>query len=184
MTLLLADDDDVYRERLARAIGARGHSVITARNGEEAILLSSQSEMDAAILDLKMPEHNGIDVLRAIMKSRPHMRILIHTGYGSIATAMEAVRLGAIDYLIKPTDVDSLLSALDPNQEELPKPPQCPHQVWRELSGNTSNGSSPTVTATLAKLHASSDCIADPCKESFRNFRRIDDARRWMQRRA
>ena len=121
MTLLLADDDDVYRERLARAIGARGHSVITARNGEEAILLSFQSEMDAAILDLKMPEHNGIDVLRAIMKSRPHMRILIHTGYGSIATAMEAVRLGAIDYLIKPTDVDSLLSALDPNQEELAK---------------------------------------------------------------
>lgn len=121
MTLLLADDDDVYRERLARAIGARGHSVITARNGAEAILLSSQSEMDAAILDLKMPEHNGIDVLRAIMKSRPHMRILIHTGYGSIATAMEAVRLGAIDYLIKPTDVDSLLSALDPNQEELAK---------------------------------------------------------------
>jgi two-component system response regulator RegA len=92
-----------------------------ARNGAEAILLRTEGEMDAAILDLKMPQQNGIDVLRAIMKSRPHMRILIHTGYGSIATAMEAVRLGAIDYLIKPTDVDRLLGALERNEEEIAK---------------------------------------------------------------
>lgn len=115
MTLLLADDDEVYRLRLARALTARGHEVITARDGAEAILLSGQREMDAAILDLKMPRHNGIDVLRAIMQSRPQMRVVIHTGYGSIATAMEAVRLGAADYLIKPTDVDALLEALERN---------------------------------------------------------------------
>lgn len=113
MTLLLADDDEAYRLRLARAITARGHEVIMAHDGAQALLLSERHDIDAAILDLKMPNYNGIEVLRAIMQSRPDMRILIHTGYGSIATAMEAVRLGAVDYLIKPTDVDALLGALE-----------------------------------------------------------------------
>ena len=112
MTLLLADDDEAYRLRLARALTARGHEVIMANDGAQAVLLSERQDIDAAILDLKMPHHNGIEVLRTIMQSRPDMRILIHTGYGSIATAMEAVRLGAMDYLIKPTDVDALLYAL------------------------------------------------------------------------
>jgi two-component system response regulator RegA len=112
MTLLLADDDEAYRLRLARALTARGHEVIIANDGAQAIQLSEREDIDAAILDLKMPHHNGIEVLRAMMQLRPGMRILIHTGYGSIATAMEAVRLGAVDYLIKPTDVDALLSAL------------------------------------------------------------------------
>lgn len=112
MTLLLADDDEAYRLRLARALTTRGHEVIMAHDGAEAIQLCEREDIDAAILDLKMPHHNGIEVLRALMQSRPGMRILIHTGYGSIATAMEAVRHGAVDYLIKPTDVDALLSAL------------------------------------------------------------------------
>jgi two-component system response regulator RegA len=113
MMLLLADDDETYRLRLARALTNRGHEVISARDGDEATRLSHQHDFDAAILDLKMPGRNGIDVLRAIMQHRPQMRILIHTGYGSIATAMEAVRLGAVDYLIKPTDADALLTALE-----------------------------------------------------------------------
>lgn len=112
MTLLLADDDEAYRLRLARALRARGHEVIMAIDGTHAIQLSERQKFDAAILDLKMPHHNGIEVLRAIRQSQPGMRILIHTGYGSIATAMEAIRLGAVDYLIKPTDVDALLTSL------------------------------------------------------------------------
>ncbi|MFM2220829.1 MAG: hypothetical protein RLZZ553_577 [Verrucomicrobiota bacterium] len=119
MILLLADDDETYRLRLARALTDRGHEVVMARDGEEAIILSEREDIDAAILDLKMPRQNGIEVLRTIMQSRPDMRILIHTGYGSIASAMEAVRLGAIDYLIKPTDVDTLLNALRPQNQEI-----------------------------------------------------------------
>lgn len=112
MTILLADDDEAYRLRLARALAARGHEVIMAHDGAQAVMLSERHDIDAAILDLKMPHHNGIEVLRAIMLTKPGTRILIHTGYGSIATAMEAVRLGAMDYLIKPTDVDALIGAL------------------------------------------------------------------------
>jgi two-component system response regulator RegA len=117
MTILLADDDEVYRQRLARALIARGHEVIIARDGAEAIELSNKPDLQSVILDLKMPYHDGIEVLRAIIQSRPQLRILIHTGYGSIASAMEAVRLGAVDYLIKPTDVDALLNALCDDSE-------------------------------------------------------------------
>ncbi|MFM2170067.1 MAG: hypothetical protein RI957_296 [Verrucomicrobiota bacterium] len=123
MTILLADDDDAYRLRLARALTTRGHTVITARDGDEAIRISEEQHIDSAILDLNMPRRNGIDVLRAIMLKRPQMRILIHTGYGSIATAMEAVRLGATDYLIKPTDTDQLLAVLDRKDRGIDRSP-------------------------------------------------------------
>lgn len=113
MKILLADDDDAYRLRLARALQSRGHVVVCACDGAEAIQLSHDATIGVAILDLKMPHHSGIEVLRALMQARPELRVLIHTGYGSIASAMEAVRLGAIDYRIKPTDVDALLAALE-----------------------------------------------------------------------
>jgi two-component system response regulator RegA len=118
MNILLADDDEAYRLRLARALQARGHVVVSACDGAEAIQFSNQPAIEVAILDLKMPHHSGIDVLRSIMQSRPEMRVLIHTGYGSIASAMEAVRLGAIDYRIKPTDVDALLAAFETDGSE------------------------------------------------------------------
>jgi len=128
MKILVADDDDAYRLRLARALEARGHDVITARDGAEAMHLGECTTMDAAILDLKMPCHDGIEVLRQMIQKHPDLRILIHTGYGSIASAMEAVRLGAIDYRIKPTDVDALISALQQQapDEELPLPLKTP----------------------------------------------------------
>jgi len=112
MKILLADDDAPYRERLARALIHRGHEVAQAHDGNHALFLAADHDIEAAILDLKMPGKNGIEVLRAMIKGRPELRIIIHTGYGSIASAMEAVRLGAKDYLIKPTDADALLAAI------------------------------------------------------------------------
>ena len=109
MRILLADDDDVFRQRLARALGERGHEVIQAATGKEALALTLAGAPEAALLDLKMPEMNGLEALRHMMLARPALAVVILTGYGSIPTAMEAVRLGALDYLIKPTDVDRIL---------------------------------------------------------------------------
>lgn len=112
MNILLADDDSAYRQRLARALTARGHQVTQAVDGAEALEMLSDHDIEAAILDLKMPQQNGLEVLRSILIVRPGLRVLIHTGYGSIASAMEAVRLGACDYCIKPTDIEKLLDSL------------------------------------------------------------------------
>ena len=150
MNILLADDDSAYRQRLARALTARGHCVKQAVDGAEALELLRDHDIEAAILDLKMPQQNGLEVLRSILIIRPGLRVLIHTGYGSIASAMEAVRLGACDYCIKPTDIEKLLDSLatqttSPVPEiELPTPSlervewEHIHRVIADCHGNIS----------------------------------------------
>jgi len=114
--ILLADDDDVFRQRLARALVERGHQVIQAAIGKAALEWTLAEAPEDAVLDLKMPRMNGLEALREMMTARPALAVVILTGYGSIPTAMEAVRLGALDYLIKPTDVERILAVfLDPH---------------------------------------------------------------------
>lgn len=113
-SLLLVDDDAVYRERLAKAIEARGYEVRTAGDAEEAVALAEAESPEFAVLDLRMPGESGLDLLRRLHALDPTTRILMLTGYGSIATALEAVRHGAIHYLTKPADVDDILAAFDP----------------------------------------------------------------------
>lgn len=110
--LLIADDDSQFRDRLARALRQRGFSVTTASTGHEAVAIAQDMELDAALLDLRMPALEGLPCLAKLLELHPHARIIILTGYGSIATAMEAVRLGAYDYLTKPTDMDRILEVL------------------------------------------------------------------------
>lgn len=150
MNILLADDDAAYRQRLARALIVRGHLVTQAADGAEALELLTDPAIEAAILDLKMPQQNGLEVLRAILADRPTLRVLIHTGYGSIASAMEAVRLGACDYCIKPTDVEKLLESIAPQapvptaEIDLPTPSlervewEHIHRVIADCHGNIS----------------------------------------------
>jgi len=159
MKILLAEDDEAYRLRLARALSQRGHEVLQAAHADQAIQFIADPALEAAILDLKMPGQNGIELLRAMMQERPALRILIHTGYGSIASAMEAVRLGACDYLIKPTDVDALLAALMRQPAENPAPTEVPtpslervewehiQRVMADSEGNISEA------ARLLRLH-------------------------------
>jgi len=111
-TLLLADDDAALRERLARAFRDRGFEVRTARNGAEALASAEADTPEFAVLDLRMPGRSGIDVLRAIRALDPSTRVVVLTGYGSIATAVEATKLGAVSYLPKPADADEILAAL------------------------------------------------------------------------
>jgi two-component system response regulator RegA len=116
-SLLLVDDDDVYRERLAKAVAARGYDVRSARDAESAAALAEADSPELAVLDLRMPGESGLDLLRRLIVIDPTTRVLMLTGYGSIATALEAVRLGAVNYLTKPADVDEILAAFNPEAQ-------------------------------------------------------------------
>ena len=113
-SLLLVEDDATYRERLAKAITARGYEVRTAADAETALALAEADSPEFAVLDLRMPGESGLDLLRRLMAIDPTTKVLMLTGYGSIATAMEAVRLGVVNYLTKPADVDDILAAFTP----------------------------------------------------------------------
>ncbi len=111
--VLLVDDDTVFRERLARALVTRSFSVQTAADGHGALALARLSPFYAALIDLAMPGGlTGLDVVRELHALRPAARLIVLTGYGSIASALSAVRLGASDYLTKPIDADQAAAAL------------------------------------------------------------------------
>jgi two-component system response regulator RegA len=129
-TLLIADDDAAFRQRLARAMEARGFTVQVAATVAEA--MEAAAEPPAyAILDLRMEDGSGLDAVAPLRKARPDMRIVILTGYGNIATAVAAVKEGAVDYLAKPADADAIEAALMANGKNLPPPPQNPMSADR-----------------------------------------------------
>lgn len=111
-TLLLVDDDRAFRERLGAALELRGFEVRAAADPEQALALAGQESPELALVDLRMPGGSGLDLVRALKALDAATRIVVLTGYGSIATALEAVRLGACHYLTKPADVDEILAAL------------------------------------------------------------------------
>lgn len=110
-SLLIVDDDRVLRERLGRALRERGFEVSTAASFDEAVALASEESPEMAVVDLRMPGRSGLELIRALHDLDPQTKIVVLTGYGSIATAVEAVRLGATNYVAKPADVDDLLAA-------------------------------------------------------------------------
>lgn len=116
--ILVVDDDDVFRSRLIRAFESRGFQVQGAANFDEAVAVESKFAPDFAVIDMRMPGPSGLDIVRTFHEKRPKLVTLILTGYGSIATAVEAVRLGAKDYLTKPADADQILTKLGLIPEE------------------------------------------------------------------
>ena len=111
-SLLLVDDDVVFRERLGRAFRERGYEVVMAGSVDEALAAARHESPELAVVDLRMPGRSGLELVRELRALDASTRILVLTGYGSIATAVEAVRLGALNYVPKPADVDDLLVAL------------------------------------------------------------------------
>ncbi len=111
MKILVVDDDGIFRERLAFSLQKRGHDVRDS-DGTHVLETAREFAPEAALLDLKMPEENGLALIPRLRELLPELRIVILTGYGSIATAMEAVRLGAADYLTKPVDAGQIETAL------------------------------------------------------------------------
>jgi two-component system, response regulator RegA len=111
LSILLVDDDEVFRQRMARALRDRGHEVRTAGNAEEALALALAESPEYAVVDLKMPGRGGLHLVAELKALDPSTAVVVLTGYGSIATATEAVRRGAVDYVSKPVDADELLAA-------------------------------------------------------------------------
>lgn len=110
-TLLVVDDDTPLRTRLARAFRERGFQVREAPDGPAALRLAREESPELAVVDLRMPDSDGLDVVRGLKAIDATTNVVVLTGYGSIATALEAVRLGATHYLTKPADVEDLLAA-------------------------------------------------------------------------
>lgn len=115
-SILLVDDDERFRTRMARAFTERHYEVEQAGGHDEAIAIASNESTELALVDLRMPGKSGLDVVRELHRIDPSTRIVVLTGYGSIATALEAVRLGATHYLAKPADVDEIIAAFDRDQ--------------------------------------------------------------------
>jgi two-component system response regulator RegA len=111
--LLVVDDDDVFRERLLTAMADRGIPAVGAAGVEEALRQARRICPRRAVVDLRMPGGSGLDLVSALRRLQPDCSIVVLTGYGSIATAIQAIRLGASDYLSKPASVDQILEALE-----------------------------------------------------------------------
>jgi two-component system response regulator RegA len=110
-TILVVDDDEPFAARLSRAFERRGFRVLAAGDGDQGIALARATPVTFACVDLRMPGRSGLDVVRALREARPGAVVVVLTGYGSIATAVEAVRLGAAHYLTKPADASDILAA-------------------------------------------------------------------------
>lgn len=122
--ILVCDDDAIFRKRLVRAFQSRGHETFDAPTPDEAIETCRRFKPERAILDLRMPGKSGLDLLNDLIAIDSDIDVVILTGFGSIATAVEAVHRGAVDYLTKPADADQILAAFDRAGQDLP--PQVP----------------------------------------------------------
>jgi len=112
-SVLLVEDDERFRERLGRALTSRGCDVRAVATVDEALAAARLESPELAVVDLKLPVGSGLDVVRGLHAIDPTTRIVVLTGYGSIATALESVKLGATHYLTKPVDADQVLAAFD-----------------------------------------------------------------------
>ncbi|HVG83709.1 MAG TPA: response regulator [Vicinamibacterales bacterium] len=113
-TLLLLDDDEVFATRMARALGIRGFEVTRVATAAEALASVRADSPECALVDLRLPDGHGLDVVAELHAIDATTRIVVLTGYGAIATAVESLRRGASDYLTKPVDADQVASAFDP----------------------------------------------------------------------
>ena len=123
MSLLIVDDDKPFLQRLARAMETRGYTVDTADTVAEGIRKVEASPPAYAVVDMRLDDGNGLEVIDLIRRRRPDSRMIVLTGYGNIATAVTAVKLGAVDYLAKPADADDVYNALVASGTAVKAPP-------------------------------------------------------------
>jgi two-component system response regulator RegA len=138
---LCVDDDAIFRTRLVRALTSRGYPTIEAPDAETACELVRKHKPQRAIVDLRMPGTNGLDLVRDLVAIDPNILVVVLTGYGSIPTAVEAVRRGALEYLTKPADADEILSVFERERER-----------EREPAHEEKPDTPPTTTPSLARV--------------------------------
>ena len=130
-SLLLVDDDEPFLRRLAKAMEKRGFSVETAGSVAAGRAIASARPPAYAVVDLRLEDGNGLDVVEVLRNKRPEARVVVLTGYGAIATAVAAVKIGATDYLSKPADATDIVNALLSTSENPPPPPENPMSADR-----------------------------------------------------
>jgi two-component system, response regulator RegA len=157
-TLLIVDDDDPLRGRLSRAMEKKGFSVKEAKTIKEGLNIVKNTPPNFAVVDLRLEDGNGLDVIKELSNVKKDCRIVMLTGYGNLPTAVAAVKAGAIDYIAKPVDADNVESALLASPESKAKPPENPmsadrvkwehiHRVFELCNRNVSE------TARRLKMH-------------------------------
>lgn len=130
-SLLLVDDDEPFLRRLAKAMEKRGFEVETAGSVVAGRAIATARAPAYAVVDLRLEDGNGLDVVEVLREKRPDSRVVVLTGYGAIATAVAAVKIGATDYLSKPADATDITNALLAQADELPPPPENPMSADR-----------------------------------------------------
>ena len=157
-SLLIVDDDDPLRGRLSRAMEKKGFTVLEAKSVENALNIVRKTPTGFAVVDLRLEDGNGLDVVKELSKVKKDSRIVMLTGYGNLPTAVEAVKAGAIDYMAKPVDADDIEAALLAKPDSKAKPPENPmsadrvkwehiHRVFELCNRNVSE------TARRLKMH-------------------------------
>ena len=157
-SLLILDDDEPFRSRLARAMEKKGFQVKEAKTVEEGLNIANSTPTNFAVVDLRLEDGSGLDVVKALHKSKKESRVVMLTGYGNLPTAVAAVKAGAIDYIAKPVDADDVEAALLASPESKAKPPENPmsadrvkwehiHRVFELCNRNVSE------TAIRLKMH-------------------------------
>ena len=157
-SLLIVDDDNPFRDRLSRAMEKKGFQVTQAEGVKEGVNQAKNSPPAFAVVDLRLNDGSGLDVVKQIQKIKKNSRIVLLTGYGNIPTAVAAIKAGAIDYIPKPADADDVESALLASPEEKAQPPENPmsadrvkwehiHRVFELCNRNVSE------TARRLKMH-------------------------------
>ena len=157
-SLLIVDDDNPFRDRLARAMEKKGFEVIQAEGVKKGIETVKIKKPGFAVVDLRLNDGNGLDVVKKIQEVNPSSRIIMLTGYGNIPTAVAAIKEGAIDYLAKPADAEDVEKALLANPSKKAAPPENPmsadrikwehiHRVFELCNRNVSE------TARRLKMH-------------------------------
>ncbi|WFF42969.1 response regulator transcription factor [Salinicola endophyticus] len=136
--LLIVDDDDQFCFVMERAMRRRGYEVSIAHTQAEALEAARQAPPDLATLDLKLESDSGLKLLPELLTVAPECRVIVLTGYSSIATAVEAIKLGAVNYLCKPADADEILHALDRNSGDVDveiadNPPSVNRVTWEHI---------------------------------------------------
>lgn len=157
-SIILVDDEDHFRSRLARAFSNRGYTVYQAADVDEALVKIKENQPGLALVDLKMPGKSGLDLIREAKQILPALKIVVLTGYGSIATATEAIKLGAHYYLPKPADVDDILLAFEKDTDQADMPDQAEFEVpslaraeWEHIQ-RVLNDCDNNITAAAQKL--------------------------------
>jgi two-component system, response regulator RegA len=157
--LLLADDDRSFCEVLARALEYRGYAVQVAHDGAAARQVVDATAPEYAVVDLRLPDMSGLKLVDYLKRADEHTSIVVLTGYGSIATAIEAIKLGATHYLTKPTHVDQIMAAFertapDPEMGTAPTPLSVDRLEWEHIQRVLSGfGDNISATARALNMH-------------------------------